>query len=411
MLKYLALVAILLVGSASAQDFIEIAPPAWVPKPTPAIDCNFALGAYYNCPLDKTFSVTRASTKYCQWQSQLWMSVASGAPCITDQGWLIEEARTNLALWARDMTQSGTWVAVTMTAALNAVGIDGAANSATTLTSTSAAGTILQSLTAGSTAYTYTVYVKGVTVTGNIQVADYPVLTPAFTTLTSSNCFNPVTGVGTAPVSGQTIFVRCTVTATSLNPVIGFKFANNGDSIIVDFNQLEAASFGTSPILTTSASATRAQDSIQVVGLALTSLLASGNGTIITQTNPIQAGTTFPCIIGSQSAHEPLALQSTGTTQITGTDTAGSNAAPAALGSGSNRTLLKAALAWNPTGRSIVGNAGTPGTSTFVLGSVTSIFLGSESSGALPLDGIVQRMTLWPNKLPDAQLQMLTSLN
>lgn len=264
MKKLIFLFWLLLISPALAQSY-GASPsdiPGWVLKPTPAIDCNFALGAYYNCPLDKTFSITRASTKYCQWTSQIWMSVASGAPCITDQGWLIEEARTNLALWSRDMTQSGTWIAVTMTAVLNAVGIDGSANSATTLTSSSAAGTILQSLTAGSAAYTYTVFVKGVTVTGNIQVADYPVLTPAFTTLTSSNCFNPVTGVGTAPVSSQTIFVRCTITATSLNPVIGFKFANNGDSIIVDFNQLEAAAFGTSPILTTSASATRAADAI-----------------------------------------------------------------------------------------------------------------------------------------------------
>lgn len=395
-------------ANAQLSDGALMNLPAWVLKPTPAIDCNFALGAYYNCPLDKTFSVTRASTKYCQWQSQIWMSVASGAPCITDQGWLIEEARTNLALWARDLTQSGTWVAVTMTAALNAVGIDGAANSATTLTSTSAAGTILQSLTASSTAYTFTVFVKGVTVTGNIQVADYPVLTPAFTTLTSSNCFNPVTGVGTAPVSGQTIFVRCTVTATSLNPVIGFKFANNGDSIIVDFNQLEAASFGTSPILTTSASATRAADNIALINQGK-AISPGGNvtlGTMFFQTNTLNNGASGRLF----EAGGTDVIQPSATTQVRITD--GTHNASATIGGSGNISIgrVKTAASWY-SGFSIVANGGTVATqATNALSAGATANLGSNL-GNNSADGYFERVTLWPWQLPDAQMQMLTSLN
>jgi hypothetical protein len=410
-MKWLAVLLSLLVWAAPANaqlsDAALMNPPAWVLKPTPAIDCNFALGAYYNCPIDKTFSITRASTKYCQWQSQLWISVASGAPCITDQGWLIEEARTNLALWARDMTQTGTWVAVTMTAALNAVGIDGAANSATTLTSTSPAGTILQSLTASSTAYTYTVFVKGVTVTGNIQVADYPVLTPAFTTLTSSNCFNPVTGVGTAPASGQTIFLRCTITATSLNPVIGFKFANSGDSIIVDFNQLEAASFGTSPILTTSASATRAADNIVSIGL-LSTVTSGGQGSLLISVPGAVANiANGPLLAGGGGSNYMAATTST---TVRSRLNAASNIS-ATLGSGNFTSgPVKAGVAWGPTGYTVVGNAGTVATSASAP-TLGAINLGSSSGTSLFLDGSIARLTAFSIKLPDSQLQMLTSLN
>jgi len=383
-------------------------PPAWVLKPTPAIDCNFALGAYYNCPLDKTFSVTRASTKYCQWQSQIWMSVASGAPCITDQGWLIEEARTNIALWARDMTQSGTWVAVTMTAALNAVGIDGTANSATTLTSTSAAGTILQSLTASSTAYTYTVFVKGVTVTGAIQIADYPVLTPAFTTLTSSNCFNPVTGVGTAPASGQAIFLRCTITATSLNPVIGFKFANSGDSIIVDFNQLEAAAFGTSPILTTSASATRAADVVATNSSNLLDLIAQGTFTIFMQTNVLNNTANFGYLWWFSANNKTFVGNGNTTLTIRGT----SADATVTVGSGGWTTLVRTAAYYDTANHGGVANSGTVVNNANPLSGLplTTVVWGSNN-GANFADGNIQRLTVWPWRVPSAQLQMLTSPN
>jgi hypothetical protein len=409
-MKWLALLLSLLAWAAPANaqlsDGALMNPPAWVLKPTPAIDCNFALGAYYNCPLDKTFSVTRASTKYCQWQSQLWMSVASGAPCITDQGWLIEEARTNLALWARDMTQSGTWVAVTMTAALNAVGIDGQANSATTLTSTSPAGTILQSLTASSTAYTYTVFVKGVTVTGAIQVADYPVLTPAFTTLTSSNCFNPVTGVGTAPASGQPIFLRCTITATSLNPVIGFKFANSGDSIVVDFNQLEAASFGTSPILTTSASATRAADTVQVINAGL-SLLQQSSYSIVIAMGKLVNQVIGARIMGTATAATHFYYNSSSTID----SYSGTVALSATIGSGAFNSNFIAGYAQTTGARNLVGNGGAVVADGNPLSAPTAVYLGSDTSADPYADAYFRRLTLFKFTVPTGQLQMLTSLN
>lgn len=377
--------------------------PANASAGLPAVDDNLGAGGYpiaggicaewgHQVPCNDHYSTTRASTKYVMASDGLFTSVPSNVLALgNNTGGLIEEARTNLALWSRDLTQSGTWIAVTMTANKNAVGIDGAANSATTLTSSSAAGTILQSLTQSSAAYTYTVYVKGVTVTGAIQVADYPVLTPAFTTLSSSNCFNPA-GVGVAPASGQTGFLRCTVTATSLNPVIGFKFANSGDSIVVDFNQLEAGSFGTSPIATTSATATRAADLITIAGSFL-NLLQAGTGSVAALTNlvtqPIAGG---PRIVGGTSGTFLDWIDFRPTGKI---GTRNSSTALSTTNSVTPSGAVKSAFSWGVSQRNIAAStiAAASDTNAFSQSSVTPQLGGGDSASTEYLDGYLQRVT------------------
>jgi hypothetical protein len=376
--------------------------PAWVLSGA-VIDMSFSTNQYFGCSVASCLIVTRASTGYCSDNTGLFISFASNiARICSGTGLLVEEARTNLALWARDLTQSGTWVAVTMTAALNAIGADGSPNSATTLTSTSAAGTILQSLTAASTAYTYTVYVKGVTVTGAIQVADYPVLTPAFTTLTSANCFNAA-GVGTAPASGQSSFLRCTVTATSLNPVIGFKFANSGDSIIVDFNQLEAAGFGTSPILTTSATQARAADQMQTTGL-LDTIFNSSVGTVVLASGAAQNITNAYLVNANNEGGVFIIGISTAT--VANSAVVG-HVITSALGSGSyTTTLVKTGASWDGTGRSLVANNGTVTTDANTYAFTTPNYIGSRNGVAgSQYDGYIPRLTMWSSRIPDAQLK------
>jgi hypothetical protein len=362
----------------------------------PVVDLNLATATYVGCTPATCLTVTRASNGYCADNNGLLNLFTSNVLRICNgTGLLIEEARTNLALWARDLTQSGTWIAVTMTAALNAVGADGSANSATTLTSTSPAGTILQSLTAASTAYTYTVLVKGVTVTGAIQVADYPALAPGFTTLSASNCTNPA-GVGTAPATGQTSFLKCTVTATSLNPVIGFKFANSGDSIVVDFNQLEAASFGTSPILTTSASATRASDLVSLNGLAKSTVQGSSFSVVI------QTGIA-PQVGGILEGNLDDILRTVASTTLR--STFGATQLSATLGSGGyTTTTVKSGTSVASGARSLVANNGTVVSDTTSISANTSFVVGSFGSGSGFPNAYYPRLTLWSSKLADATL-------
>lgn len=196
---------------------------------------------------------SRAGAAYYNNSSGLLASAATNVlrfnynpATLTSVGVLQETAATNLALWARDLTQSGTWIATTMTTALTSTGADGTATSATRLTATAPLATILQTPGLSSTTRTYSVYMRRVTGSGTIK------LSADGTTFT-------------ADLSGQlnnTTYTRLSVTQNTV-PIVGIQIGTSGDAVDVDFNQLEAGAATvtpTTPILTTNATAARAGD-------------------------------------------------------------------------------------------------------------------------------------------------------
>ena len=244
---------------------------------TPAVDDNLGAGGYpvaggvcaewgHQVPCNNHYSIVRASTKYVSASDGLYASVPAGVFGLgSNNGGLIEEARTNDALWSRDMTNA-TWVKTTMTTALNAVGIDGTANAATTLTATGASAMAVQTITLASQADNYSVFLKRVTGSGTINLC-----------LAATAC-----GTATAcTVTSTTTFTRCTVTATVLNPIVGIQIATNGDAVIADFNQMEPGGFPLSPILTTSATANRSADNVSPIGVLLTGLQSNAYAYVV----------------------------------------------------------------------------------------------------------------------------------
>jgi hypothetical protein len=132
-----------------------------------------------------------------------------------------------------------------------------------------------------------------VTGSGEIDITENNGTT--WTALTSSNCVQP----GTLAASGivTTGYVRCSVEATVLNPVAGFRIVTNGDAVNVDFIQLENNTLATPPIPTTSGTATRAADSIVAKygpsnGTAFT-LYAKGTPTVPTNFGSTQTILSF----------------------------------------------------------------------------------------------------------------------
>jgi hypothetical protein len=135
-------------------------------------------------------------------------------------GYLSEEARTNNCIQNRDFTNAA-WVKTTMTAALDQVGIDGVANSASSLLATAGNATAAQTVTIAAVNRPFSVYVKRLVGTGNIDLAQDGA---SFTTQSVAN---------------DGLWHRCTLVANQLNPVLTIRLATNADKIAVDYAMLE----------------------------------------------------------------------------------------------------------------------------------------------------------------------------
>ncbi|WP_435007988.1 phage head spike fiber domain-containing protein [Tundrisphaera lichenicola] len=191
-------------------------------------------------------TLTRASAKGCFDNTGTLQQLSSNQPCFDYSGptpnfcgLRIDEQRTNNALYSRDLTNAVWTKSGSMTVAKDATGIDGQANSASTITAGAANQTVTQSITA-SGSQRYSVFMKRKTGTGAVQLTSNNGTLWTTTAITSS-------------------WARYFITA-STNPVIGIRLVTSGDAVYVDVVQDEIGADVTSPIITTSAPVTRAAD-------------------------------------------------------------------------------------------------------------------------------------------------------
>lgn len=378
----------------------------------PAVDDSLIGGGYPlaggNCaewghrvPCYSHLSTTRAQTvsSYCTSTDGMLAAVNANVTRLCNgNGALIEEARTNSALWARDMTNAA-WVKVGMGNALNATGADGTANSATTLTATGTASsctascTILQTLTLGSTADTYSVYLMRVTGSGAVNITINNLVGTTACTLVTSG------------------FTRCTVTATLANPVIGVQLTTLNDVVVADFNQLEAGSFVTSPIPTTTVAVARATDQTALIG-AVASMLSAGAGAIAIKFRgfPSIANQAFAALLGSNTSAGLIFINSTSTTVLRSADTNNANAFNNTNGTGNLANPFGAGLSWATGTRSFVwGQTSSMGVvstdaHSLINSAMTTPTLGSLPNGTLFADSNFVRVTGFSAKIPDATL-------
>src|SRR5208337_1689250 len=183
----------------------------------------------------------------------------------TAAGLLLENAATNIALYSNDLTNAAWTKGATVTVAKDQTGVDGVTNGASCIIggAVSATNTVLQSITLASSTRAQSAYVKGITVTGAINMTTDGGST--WVALSSSNCF--YSGTGTAPATGQAVWLRCSFSQASVtNPSVGFQVVNLNDKIAVQYVDNETGAFSTSAISTTSASAARAADTLAWTG-------------------------------------------------------------------------------------------------------------------------------------------------
>jgi hypothetical protein len=198
------------------------------------------------------WTFTRASTAWALDGAGALQSFANDIPRYAFDtagqatGLLIEAARTNRLLWSRDLTNAA-WVKTNATAALTATGITGVASSASVITAAAANGTALQTITLASGARVASLFLRRRTGTGGVDI-----------TLDGGTTWTPVTLTS--------VFQRFSVTATVTNPNVGIRIQTNADAVDVDVAQLEDGSVVTTPIITTTATVTRAADDLVVTG-------------------------------------------------------------------------------------------------------------------------------------------------
>ena len=178
------------------------------------------------------------------------------------KGLLIEEQRTNYALYSHDLTNAA-WTATTMSTAKTATGPDGVANSATTITASAGNATILQAITDASNARITSCYIKRRTGTGTVEMTQDNGSTWAAVTVTAS-------------------WTRVSIaSATLANPTIGLRIVTNGDAVDVWGFQNERGAFVTSVIPTTASTATRSADVATMTGANFSSWYNSTAGTFV----------------------------------------------------------------------------------------------------------------------------------
>jgi hypothetical protein len=347
------------------------------------------------------FTFTRNTTATRVNASGLIESVASGVPRIDWLGQscpalLVEASGQNQALWSRDLSVSGTWAASGITAVRNAVGADGAASGATTLTSTAASATITQNISHASQSRIFSAYMRRVSGTGQIQLTTNGGTNWQTVTLTSA--FAPFNSGAQTVTSGQ----------------VGIRMIASGDVIEVDFTQAEVGPVPTSPITTTSGAVSRAADVISASGALVSGLIGQTEGTIYAEVDlknfeqnariiALSDGTTnnrITLIFNTASRFRLLANVSTsGQVDL--------NSSAQVSG------IYKVAVAYKENDYAFYLNGTQIGTDTSALvPACTSVFLGKIESSASTnfLNDRLRAAALYTTRLSNDQLAELTRL-
>jgi len=380
--------------------------------PTPSlliVPARFKTGKLYSqIPTSGAgdFTVTRNTEARRFDSAGLVASVASGIPRLdyyTSGGvtgcpaLLVEPAATNLALHSRDLTNA-VWSGTNVTRAKNALGADGVASGATTLTATAASGTVLQALSHASQNRIFSAYVRRVTGTGAIQMTT-----------------NGGTNWDTVTISSLYTQVACVARASTASGTVGFRMAVSGDVIEVDFTQGEVGPAFTSPIPTTAGTGSRSADLIQVTG-AVSGSIGQTQGTVYMEMQANAAGTGTAILnLGGSSSDNYLYIGKDSDrmrvrVRIGGAEPFNNGATVL------NGSVLKVAVAYQQSGNCaayVNGNFLVSGTAVNNFGAALT-GLGFGEQVVLPITSIgatmrIRAVALYTTRLTNDELQSLTT--
>lgn len=291
-----------------------------------------------------------------------------------------EGSRINAARWCRDLTNA-VWVKSNATAAKDQAGIDGVANSASSLTATAGNGTCLQTVTATSNQRTLSAYVKRLVGSGAVE-------------MTIDN------GVTWVAITIGATWARAAIPAqTVTNPVFGFRLATNGDAIAVDYVQNEIGADASSPIATTSASVTRSAETFTLGGSALTALQGAA-WSMFAETYLDNTTTGSRQILTANGTYPPLLVQAAGPAIASMNASAG---VTITNGNAPINAPFRAAIAGDATGRSLSAMGAASVSDANAFSAVTSATMISQGNIYL------RKAAFYARRLAESELRNLTA--
>ena len=297
-------------------------------------------------------------------------------------GFRREASATNNLLHSRDLSNAAWSTKTNITAAKTATGLDGIANTATTLTATAADAIILQPITLASAARCASAYVKRRTGTGTISF-----------TQDGGGSWTDIT----SQINSST-WSRVQITATLANPSVGFKISTSGDAIDVDCVQNEAGSVATSPIVTTTATITRNADSLT---FQTASNIDFAVGTLYCETQIASSLTSRRAVLVGSDGFSYI---NTGDANTVWKAYDGTNIVIKSGLSDISTGKRKRAIAWG-TGLKVTGDGLSPASGSFdgSFGSGATIIIGQS------INGYVGPVAIYNYQMTDAELQAITA--
>jgi len=340
------------------------------------------------------------------------------------QGFLIEEARTNLLLQSANFTTTWGQTNVTITANTTA-SPDGGTNGDTLLINSAGASTgqTSQSFTAGST-ITFSVFAKKNA--SNFLRVELGNLVSCWWNLNTGQTASNNAGSGNVLFSSKSIqaisngWYRCvlTVTTSTVTTLLAGLYATDTDgnsssinsSIFLWGAQLEAGAFPTRYIPTTTTALTRSTDVASVN--TLSPWFNAAEGTVYAECVLNAFATTQQAAwrIDDTTDNERMFVRRNGSTvQYVGID---GGVTQWSLNTGNTVTVgtpFKHAAAYKVNDIASAFNGGNILTATTAtLPTVTLMRLGGENGGSY-LNGYLRRFSYYPVRLTNAQLQNLTA--
>jgi hypothetical protein len=377
-----------------------------------SLDLAFAADKTLTARKGPTPTFTRASTATFVGSNGLIQSATINTPrfdhdpvTLACKGLLIEESRTNL------LTQSESWQTGssftgpitpsisnnTTTSPDGLLTADTLSGSNGTLADGSVNSTWRLPNISSSTTYTFSIYIKslGVATKAEIRIRDNSTGTSVQTLDTNITSDWKRISV-TATTGGTTTSIRCII-------------QNTDGPIAIYGAQLEAGSFPTSYIPTTTTALTRSADVCSITGGDFTSLYNATEGTILANASTPASGDRTVLSIDDNTANEMTRLRTEGTNPFFKVTDGGSDVVAIDAGTVTANTTFKLAAAYeiNNFAASINGGAVVADTSG-TIPTVDRMRIGAGQGGNT-MCGHIARIQYFRKRLPDAKLQSLTT--